>query len=304
MFTSGRLPKRPKGTDPGLPADGTGDYEWQGYEGKKTHPKGKNPRSGAIVNWNNNVAKGFGAADNAWGRAGSAARVDLLTRNLRKLENSGRWDLLAVTSAMNAAATQDIRAIDTVPLLARLLDGTTPPNPQAAQMLSVMKDWRVEGGSRLDVDLDGKIDHPGAASMDGAWTMIADALMKRRLGPQLDELNSLFSRFDQPPGGQYNGWYQYAERDLKKLLGSKVKAPFKVDYCGKGNLNRCQDDVWAAFAAAGQELEKQYGSANPAEWFADATAERISFVPLPLANMRYTNRPSGIQQVISFTGSR
>ncbi len=43
--------------------------------------------------------------------------------------------------------------------------------------------------------------------------------MKPQLGPQLDELNSLFSRFDQPPGGQYAGWYQYFDRDIRRLLG-------------------------------------------------------------------------------------
>ncbi len=305
MFTSGRLPKRPQGTDPGLPTDGRGDYEWQGYEGKKTHPRGKNPKGGAMVNWNNNVAKGFGAADDQWGRSGSAARVDLLNRNLRKLDKGGRWDLLAVTSAMNAAATQDVRAIRTVPLLARLLNGTTPPNPQAAQMLAVIKDWRVQGGSRLDKNLDGRIDHPGAASMDGAWDLIADAFMRPRIGSQLDQLDSFFSRFDSPPGGQYSGWYQYFERDIKRLLGQEIKAPFKITYCGKGDLERCQDAVWAAIAQAGKQLEQQQGNANPANWFADADAERISFAPglLP-TTMRYTNRPSGIQQVISFTGSR
>lgn len=30
----------------------------------------------------------------------------------------------------------------------------------------------------------------------------------------------------------------------------------------------------------------------------------IKFVPLPLITMAYTNRPSGIQQVISFDGHR
>ena len=37
----------------------------------------------------------------------------------------------------------------------------------------------------------------------------------------------LFSRFDLPPGGQYDGWYQYFDRDIRALLGKKVKQPFQ-----------------------------------------------------------------------------
>ncbi|MDQ5895313.1 MAG: hypothetical protein QG596_1574, partial [Actinomycetota bacterium] len=159
-------------------------------------------------------------------------------------------------------------------------------------------------GSRLDRNLDGSIDAPGAASLDAAWSKIADAFMKPVLGPQLDELSTLMSRFDQPPSGQFAGWYQYFDKDIRALLGDKVKSPFRVKYCGKGKKPACQKAVWAAIAAAGAELEADQGSANPADWRASALPERINFAPIPLVSMRYTNRPSGIQQVISFKGSR
>jgi hypothetical protein len=63
--------------------------------------------------------------------------------------------------------------------------------------------------------------------------------------------------------------------------------------------------VWAAIAAAGRTLARQQHDANPSAWRASATAERIKFVPglLPYT-MAYTNRPSGIQQVISFNRHR
>jgi hypothetical protein len=208
---------------------------------------------------------------------------------------------------MNAAATQDIRAIDTVPLLRRLLSGSQAPNAQAQAMLDVMIDWRKRGGSRLDRDLDGLIDDPGAAVMDGSWDAIADAFMGPRLGTQLDELNSLFRRFDAPwipnASGQYSGWYQYFNRDIRALLEMKIKAPFRVSYCGKGRKGACQQAIWGALAAAGAELEAVQGSPDPSTWHSDATRERITFAPglLP-TTLRYTNRPSGIQQVISFKG--
>ena len=304
-YTSGRMPIRPPKVDPGLPTKGTGQYEWLGFLSNNGHMHGVDPRNGRIVNWNNIVAHGFGAADNNWGGNGSAARVDLLNRNLDRLRKNGKWSLATVTSAMNASATQDVRAIDTVPLLTKLLKGSTAPNPQAQQMLDLLVAWRQHGGSRLDSNLDGKIDDPGAAIMDGAWPLIANAFMKPLIGPQLDELNSLFSRFDQPPGGQYSGWYQYFQRDIGRLVGERVPQPFANRYCGHGSKSACQTAIWNAIAQAGSELTTTYGSPDPSTWRADATAERIHFVPnLVPWTMRYTNRPTGIQQVISFNGHR
>jgi acyl-homoserine lactone acylase PvdQ len=306
MFSSGLLPKRAKGTDPSLPTWGTGQYEWHGFISPKRHIHGKNPTDtpvkGTMVNWNNISAHGFGAADDSWGGNGSAARVDMLNQELRKQKNKhGKWSLSDVTSAMNAAATQDVRAVLTVPLLSKLLKGSNAPNQQAAQMLVRLKQWRKAGGNRLDLNNDGFVDNPGAAIMDAAWPKIANAFMRPQLGPQLDELNSLFSRFDAPPGGQYSGWYQYFDRDIRSLLGMKQPQPLNNAYCGHGNLQRCQDAVWKAIASAGRELSHKFGANDPDFWHADADAERIHFTPGILqTTMRYTNRPSGIQQVITF----
>ena len=95
------------------------------------------------------------------------------------------------------------------------------------------------------------------------------------------------------------------DRDIRSLLGLKIRAPFENAYCGRGKKGACQQAVWGAIAAAGAELEAEQGTADPNAWRADATAERISFIPglLP-TTLRYTNRPSGIQQVISFKGHR
>ena len=310
MFSSGLLPKRAKGTNPSLPTWGTGKYEWHGFISPKRHIHGIDPSNtpvkGTMVNWNNISAHGFGAADDSWGGNGSAARVDMLNKELRKQRNKhGKWSLADVTSAMNGAATQDVRAIDTVPLLRKLLHGSTAPNQQAAKMLILLVAWRQNGGNRLDLNGDGLIDDPGAAIMDAAWPKIADAFMRPQLGSQLDELNSLFSRFDSPPGGQYSGWYQYFDRDIRRLLGMKQPQPLQNRYCGHGNLAKCQNAIWNAIAAAGDELSQQQGTSNPSAWRADADAERIHFVPGILkTTMRYTNRPSGIQQVITFNRHR
>ena len=56
-------------------------------------------------------------------------------------------------------------------------------------MLALLEAWRAKGGSRLDRDLDGKIDDPGAAILDAAWNRLADAAMTPVLGkPLADQL--------------------------------------------------------------------------------------------------------------------
>jgi hypothetical protein len=142
--------------------------------------------------------------------------------------------------------------------------------------------------------------------MDTAWPRLADAAMTPVLGkPLADQLsNTLHRRFDLPPGGQFGGWHMYMSKDLRTLLGRPVRGPLANRYCGAGDANVCRSELWAAIDAAGTELEAGQGP-DPAAWRADATRERISFAPglLPYT-MRYTNRPSGIQQVIEFRGHR
>jgi acyl-homoserine lactone acylase PvdQ len=307
-ITTGLLPLRAKHTDPSLPTVGNGKYEWRGFLSLKGHPQGIDPShtpvKGTMVNWNNVSAHGFGSAPDAFGGNGSVARVSLLNRALRQQRGkNGKWTLAGVASAMNTAASQNVLAVETVPLLAKLLKGSKAPNGQAAQMLKVLVAWGRHGGNLLP-NAQGQIANPGAAIIDVAWTKLANAFMKPVLGPQLNELNSLFSRFDSPPGGQYNGWYQYFDRDIDKLLKVKQPQPFRNAYCGKGNLKQCRSSLWKALAAAGQQLTKQYGTSNPSAWRVSADPIAIHFAPLPLITMQYTNRPSGIQQAITFRGHR
>jgi hypothetical protein len=77
-----------------------------------------------------------------------------------------------------------------------------------------------------------------------------------------------------------------------------------VRYCGEGDLTRCRESLWAALAAAGAELSEEHGTDDPTAWSADATDERIRFLPGLLPDtMRWTNRPT-FQQALTFTGHR
>jgi acyl-homoserine lactone acylase PvdQ len=300
MFSGGDLPVRPNGVDPRLPTIGDGRFEWRGLLPASKHPHGADPSSGVLVNWNNKPAPGFAAADNNFAY-GSIYRVQML---LNGLASRDKHDLASVVGAMNRAATQDLRAELVFPVVAQVLASTPAPSARDARMVQLMADWRAAGSSRLDLDGDGKIDAPGAAIIDAAWPRIADAVLAGVLGPQLPELNAIAGVDSNPESGFEGGRTGYVEKDLRTLLGLPVTGPFATRFCGGGDLASCSAALWNAIDQAGNDLEAAQGP-SPDAWRADANAERIHFLPgLLQTTMRYTNRPSGIQQVISFGSHR
>ena len=96
----------------------------------------------------------------------------------------------------------------------------------------------------------------------------------------------------------YGGWHQYMSKDLRTLAGGKVRGKFNVRYCGKGDVSACARDLWAAIDRAARAEAARQGTTDPAQWKSPVT--KISFTPLPLVDMQYTNRPSGIHQVMQF----
>jgi acyl-homoserine lactone acylase PvdQ len=296
FFTSGRLPLRPKGVNPDLPVSGEGGHEWTGFLAKRAHPQVINPASGYIVNWNNKPAKGYPASDSRWSEQ-SLQRNLLLTGELARRP---KQTLATVLAAANAGATQDVRIVELWPTLRRVLAKGRPPSARARALRDVLESWHDAGGSRRDADRDGKIDSPGAAVLDAAWKGLSDAALCDRLGAALcTQLAGRIRRFEAPPGGQYAGWHQYMWKDLRALLGQKVAGAYHLRYCGRGRISTCARELWAALDAAGRRLAAQQGP-DPTAWRTLEAKEDIAFIPLPLATMQYTNRPSGIHQVMQF----
>ena len=100
-------------------------YEWKGFLAGSKHPFQANPASGVLVNWNNRPARNWGAADDNWSY-GSVQRVKML---LDGLNARGKHDLASVTSAMNGAATPDLRSVELTPVLDSLLKAAPAPSP-------------------------------------------------------------------------------------------------------------------------------------------------------------------------------
>lgn len=302
MFSSGRLPLRANGADPALPTPGTGDFDWRGFVSYAGHAKVVNPPSGAILNWNNKPAANVGAGDSNFSY-GTVQRVSLLVSAIAERRTH---TLATVTGAMNKAATQDLRVARVWPTIRAVLATGPAPSPRAEQAAALLDAWRTAGSSRLDRDLDGKIDDPGAAVMDAAWRRLADAVLSPTLGTLVDRLAGLHTASDDPgPNGSafLSGWYGYVEKDLRAVLGNQVRGQFSRAYCGDGVVETCRDALWAALDAAAGELETTQGP-DPSAWRASSTRERIVFAPGLLADtMRWTNRPT-FQQLVSFSGHR
>ncbi len=288
-FSSGRLPILAPGTDPSLPALGTGRYDWRGWLPLARHPHMIAPRSDTLTNWNNKPAPGWGAASDNYAY-GAVHRVQLYTGFRKGMRESDD------VSIMNRAATEDLRAVEVWPIIRRVLDGGPAPSPLAAEAARLIDRWRAAGSSRLG-DSTGRVAAPGAAVMDTAWAGIATAVLRPVLGPLTTNLANLLPISATPSFDP--GWYGYVSKDLRTELGLKVRGRYSRRYCGGGSLRRCRASLWAAIQAAAAKLAHEYGP-NPNAWF--TTDARITFVPglIPFT-MRWTNR-STFQQVIEFTG--
>ena len=295
FYTSGAFPQRARRVVGDLPVDGRGRFEWKGELPAAKHPQVVNPASGLIVNWNNKPARGFPAADERFGVEASLQRVRLLELELERREKHDAASLLA---AANAGATQDIRLVGLWPVVKRVLDRGQAPSPAAQAGYDALQRWADAGGSRVDADLDGTTDAPGAAVLDRAWAQLADAAMCKRLGKSgCEALADRVNVFDAPPGGQYGGWHQFMWKDLRAVLGDKVRGRYGMRYCGKGKVAVCAADLWEALETAVEELTAENG-ADPLSW--RRPVETVQFNPLPLRPIQYTNRPSGTHLVMQF----
>jgi acyl-homoserine lactone acylase PvdQ len=282
FFTSGRLPVRPPGLDRRLPTIGTGDYEWTGYLSRDQHPHTVRGPNGLLLNWNNQSAPGFMHGDDE--PYGSAQRVELFDQWPRKAR------IRNVVGIMNRAATEDVRS-PVWPVVSRVLHTGAAPTPRDRAMVDLLDAWVSDDAPRIDANDDSVFDQAGPTIMDATWRPIADAVMEPVFGDLVDDLNAVRGL-----GGQSG--HSYVDKDLRRLLNEPVKRPFLLPYCGGGSLADCRDSLWQAVHEAGDALEAEFSSSDPATWIGDA--DRTGFAPGLLPNtFPATNRPT-FQQVLEF----
>jgi hypothetical protein len=106
--------------------------------------------------------------------------------------------------------------------------------------------WAKAGGHRRDLDGDGAYEHSAAvALMDRWWERLMPGIFQPALGAPLVDTIKAINPYAQTPDGQgssfFDGWHGYVDKDLRRVLGKRVRHPLSRPYCGGGRLRAGPD---------------------------------------------------------------
>jgi acyl-homoserine lactone acylase PvdQ len=265
-FNSGANPDRPAGVDPNLPTDGNDlNNLWEGFDPDTVTfnraPASEHPQvtyQDYISSWNNKQAKDYSAADDTYSY-GPVHRVDSLDERIEAgiagAETMSRAELV---DAMEDAATVDLRGSQVLPELLRVVKpqiGKLDDGKKLKKAIKTLEAWSESGAHRLDADADGAYDAGKAVRiMDAWWPRAVKAQFKPTLGGQLYNQIQAMMGLDDPPGAggsaYISGWYGYADKDLRTILGDPVDDPYSRTYCGGGKLKQCRKDLQKSLSKA------------------------------------------------------
>jgi acyl-homoserine lactone acylase PvdQ len=263
-LNSGANPIRPRDVHPDLPVMGDRRFQWRGWNPATNVtpivPVSGRPRAidqAWMTSWNNKQAKRTRAADGLWGY-GSVYRSQPLDAGVRRgLAGGRKLTLPRLVDAMENAATVDLRGDRVLPWALRVVG--TPSDRALRGAVSTLRAWVRSGSHRIDRNRDGAYDQAAAVRiMDAWWPRWLRAEFQPALGKTLFEgiagMNSLVN--DPNNVGQHlgsawqSGWYGYAQKDLRTLLGQRVKGRYSRVYCGGGKLKRCRAALRSSLKAA------------------------------------------------------
>ena len=261
-------------------------------------------RTGKLVNWNNRPAPDWGAADDNWSYGSIAPRAAARRRARRSTTSTTSP---SVTSAMNArgdAGPAQRRADADADGPAQRRGGAEPAR---ARMLALLEAWRATGSSRLDRDLDGVMDAGPAPGDHGR--AVPEARRRGAAARRSARSSSALKHFEARPAAPAPAspaaalcvprqGPAHAARARSSATRSRTK------FCGGGDRARVPAAVWARDRGGRQRARGQAGPGpGRLEGGRQRRADHVRPGLLP-TTIRYTNRPSGIQQVIEFTGHR
>lgn len=324
-YNSGANPQRAEDIDPALPVKGEQAYEWKDFDPANNTsaqtPPAEHPQSvnqDYYISWNNKQAKDFTSA----GFGISAVhRGDLLDGRVKKLTEEGGVTRASLTRAMSEAAVTDLRGEQVLPELLKVARSKPVSDPRQAKALEQLDAWRKAGSQRNQTAAGSKTyAHPDAVRiMDAWWPLLIEAEFKPGLGKELYEaLTSQLGTDESPSAGhgptgahagsafQY-GWWGYADKDLRAVLGQPVEGELGDAYCGEGKLDACRDVLLAtltqAVAKPAAEVYPGDDSCKPGEqWCADSIIHR-ALGGITHGPIQWQNRPT-YQQVVEFPKHR
>ncbi|MCX4822008.1 penicillin acylase family protein [Streptomyces sp. NBC_01142] len=325
FYNSGMNPARAKDVDPALPVTAERQYEWQGYDPADNTalytPFAQHPRSigqDYYVSWNNRQAKGYATA--AFG-FGAVHRGDLLDDRVAKLVADGGVTRASLTRAMAEAAVTDLRGEQLLPELLKVLRSRPVTDPQTNAAVQQLESWQSAGSQRKETAPGShRYTHADAVRiMDAWWPLLIEAEFMPGLGDGLYKALTASLPTDESPAAAHGatgahggsafqyGWWGFADKDLRQVLGEQVEGPLAKAYCGNGDLAACRD---ALLATLKQAMAKPAGEVYPGDagcgagdqWCTDAIIHRaLGGITHPAAH--WQNRPT-YQQVVEFPSHR
>jgi acyl-homoserine lactone acylase PvdQ len=313
-FNSGKNPVRARKVDPSLPTLGTPRFEWQGYEpipalnaaetAPEQHPQVVDQKF--LTSWNNKQARGYRAADDNYGFQ-SLYRVKPLDDRIKaQTKGKRKMSLPELIDAMEDAGTVDLRGDAVLKWALKVIKTRKVNDTELANAIATLQAWRRSGAHRRDRDGNGVYEQAEAVRiMDAWWPRLLESQFQPTIGTGLfDQIQTMIG-FDDVPRAQgsayQSGWYGYVQKDLRSVLGKKVKGRYSREYCGGGKLRRCRAALLDSLSdALAVEPEELYGTESceggDPQWCHDSVRHRaLGAVTQP--PMHWINRPT-FQQVV------
>lgn len=333
-YNSGDNPVRARGVDPNLPVRGKPEYEWRNWD-PKTHTSdvtsfGAHPNSidqDYYVSWNNKAARGYTSPDFG---DGSVYRSNMLDDRVKGLVNSGRKISRAdMVKAMQDAAVTDLRGEDVLGKLLRVIDSERITDPKLTKLVDSLREWQRDGAKRVETEPGShEYAHSDAIRVfDAWWPKLATAEFRPNMGAPLFSAMTKALQLNESPSNHQNGekhgdadantaqphrgsafqfgWWSYVDKDLRSVLGQKVRGRLGGQYCGGGNLAQCRNVLLTTLKRAAHESpEKVYPGDDDCDagdqWCADSIIHR-PMGGVTDGKIGWQNRPT-YQQVVQFTG--
>lgn len=328
-FNSGHNPVRAPHTNPLFPTWASND--WRGTVPSATvtpdstvsaqTPPRQHPQvidQDVLTSWNNKQAPGYNDPATAQ-QFSSIYRSQLLDLNIAHALRAGhgRLTLTNLINAMGNAGTQDLRGVQVLPYLLRIIGH--PRDRALAGAVSELTAWMHSGAHRINRA------HPGASGayeqsdairiMDAWWPQLVGAEFGPTLrAPLLAQVRSNFPINDQPGHGSSGehlgsawdvGFYGIVQKDLRAALGGRVAGPLDRVYCGNGSLRRCRAALGASLRTA---LATPAGTVYPKDSVCAAgdqmCSDSIEFKPTGAISqplIEWVNRPT-FQQAVEIQG--
>jgi acyl-homoserine lactone acylase PvdQ len=318
---SGANPKRPRNTSPEFPVRAKPKFMWRGWNPDlatfKREPLRRRPQvidQRFLTSWNNKQARGY--RNDAIRDYTSIYRSDPLDDRIKEqIAGAGKMSLVELINAMEDAGTVDLRGSHVLPWALEVIG--EPSDPEQAAAVEVMHEWVETGAHRRDLDDSGEYDHAEAVKIMDAWWPL---WVERQFEPTLGELHETFigsgaAIHDAPraQGSAFQGVvYGFAEKDLRTILGEKVRGRYSRTYCGEGDLAKCRTLLRETLEqAAATSFEDVYGTTGCT--FFNGTAatpqmcgDAVDSVDLTLAavpKFHWINRPT-FQQAVQYPSGR